>query len=273
MLMMICLWTISFSSLCGPAQNQSRAVWIGDPSAGVGRLKTALWGQWWQSWSREWALPAPWVFGVFRVLPRSWAAVLCSSDRWRSASSQIDSASVGICGGARGLSAGAAGWTSLDCENPPHIAWLPTCWPSRGGSPCSRSSSRWGACSRCWTSSRCGPSRSRFSSRSWLSGGSGGRRALLARCRHLTRPLALCPGHEVVAVAVATSIPEVHTLGGDDIVVVAGYPAAAGAGSARQGADRALNCSKETEQVKLPVSVINYFILRRVCFVWWHCAA
>lgn len=48
----------------------------------------------------------------------------------------------------------------------------------------------------------------------------------------------------------ATAIPEVHALGGDDVVVVACYPAAAGAGSTRQGADRALNCSKETE--KLP---------------------
>lgn len=48
----------------------------------------------------------------------------------------------------------------------------------------------------------------------------------------------------------AAAIPEVHALGGDDVVVVACYPAAAGAGSTRQGADRALNCGKETE--KLP---------------------
>lgn len=49
----------------------------------------------------------------------------------------------------------------------------------------------------------------------------------------------------------ATPVPEVHTFGGDDVVVVARCPAAAGAGSTRQGADRALNYSKEREQVKL----------------------
>lgn len=43
-----------------------------------------------------------------------------------------------------------------------------------------------------------------------------------------------------------TAEPEVRTLGGDDVVVVAGHPRAAGAGGARQGANRAPNCGQET---------------------------
>lgn len=78
-------------------------------------------------------------------------------------------------------------------------------------------------------------------------GGSDRPRVLTAWCRNLAGPLALFLGHEVVGVAVATAKPEVHALGGDDIVVVAGYPAAAGAGGTRQGADGALDCGKQTE--------------------------
>lgn len=192
----------------------------------------------------EWAFHcAPWVF---RILPRCWTGVLCSSTMGRPAVAQMDSGSVGMCGGTCGLSAGAAGRASVDYENPPHVARPSTCWTSRGGSTCSRSSSRCGACSWC-------RSMGRFSS------GSGSDRlgAPLARCRNLARPLALSSGHEVVAVAVATSIPEMLTLGGDDIVVVAWYPVAAGAGSTRQGADRALNCSKETGWVKLPTMTVK----------------
>lgn len=134
---------------------------------------------------------------------------------------------MGVRGCARGLSAVAASRTSLDGEDPPHVA--PACRPPGGRPPCSGSS--------------------RSTSRGPRRGGSspGGRlsRALLAWRGHLTRPLALCPGHEVVAVAVATSIPEMHTPGGDDIEVVAGHPSAAGAGGTRQGADGALNYSKQ----------------------------
>lgn len=43
----------------------------------------------------------------------------------------------------------------------------------------------------------------------------------MARRGNRTCPLALLPGHEVVAVAMAAAIPEVHTLGGDDVVVIA----------------------------------------------------
>lgn len=78
-------------------------------------------------------------------------------------------------------------------------------------------------------------------------GGSDRPRVLAAWRGNLAGPLALVLGHEVVAVAVATAIPEVHALGGDDVVVVACYPAAAGAGGTRQGADGALDCRKQTE--------------------------
>ena len=185
---------------------------------------------------------APWVF---RVLPRCWAGVLGSSTMGRPTRA-LDSASVGVCGGACGLSAGAAGRASLHGENPAHVAWASTCWPSRCGSTCSSSSSRCGACS--WW----GPCRGGLSPRGGTSSGSDWARARLARRRNLARPLALGAGHEVVAVTVATSVPEVHALGGDDVEVVAGNPVAAGAGSTRQGADGALNCSRGTEGARLP---------------------
>lgn len=76
----------------------------------------------------------------------------------------------------------------------------------------------------------------------------------MARCREGTGPLALLPGQEVVAVAVATAIPEVCALGGEDVVVVACNPGAAGAGGARQGADGAHNCSTQTQQNGTTVS-------------------
>lgn len=63
--------------------------------------------------------------------------------------------------------------------------------------------------------------------------------------RSLTHPLALFQGHKIVAVAMTTAVPEVHALGGDDVIVIAGGPGAAGAGSAGQRADRVLNCSRE----------------------------
>lgn len=236
-----CLWMMwlwIFSSFSDSTPNQSRAEWIGAPSAGVKRLLTALWCRWRWVWGREWALgSAP---GFLKVLPRCWAGVLSSSGGRRPAATQIDSGPVCMCGSTRGLVAGG-GRATMDCENPPHVAWTPVCWPSSGGSSCS-SSSR--------PSSRCCPSRGRSSSRRRLSGVGG--RQLLAGCGHLARPLALCSGHEVVVVAVATAEPELHTLGGDDVIVVAWCPAAAGAGGTRQGADGALNCSKETKQAKLP---------------------
>lgn len=83
-------------------------------------------------------------------------------------------------------------------------------------------------------------------------GGSDQPRVLATWRGNLAGPLALVLGHEVVAVAVATAIPEVHALGGEDVVVVACYPAAAGAGGTRQGADGALDCRKQTET--LPTS-------------------
>lgn len=43
----------------------------------------------------------------------------------------------------------------------------------------------------------------------------------------------------------ATAIPEVHTLGGDDVVVVAGDPGAAGARRTRQSANGALAWREE----------------------------
>lgn len=43
----------------------------------------------------------------------------------------------------------------------------------------------------------------------------------LAHRRLRTGSQAFCSGHEVVVIAVATSIPEVHTPGGDDVEVVA----------------------------------------------------
>lgn len=76
----------------------------------------------------------------------------------------------------------------------------------------------------------------------------------MARCREGTGPLALLPGQEVVAVAMATAIPEVRALGGEDVVVVACYPGAAGAGGARQGADGAHNCSTQTQRNRTTVS-------------------
>lgn len=63
--------------------------------------------------------------------------------------------------------------------------------------------------------------------------------------RNQTCPLALFLGHKVVAVAMTTTKPEVHALGGDGVVVVAGYPSAAGASSTRQRAKRALNWREE----------------------------
>lgn len=57
--------------------------------------------------------------------------------------------------------------------------------------------------------------------------------------------LALCLGHEIVAVAMATSIPEMRTLGCQDIIVVAWRPDGAGAGGPRQRAGGALNCNKQ----------------------------
>lgn len=68
----------------------------------------------------------------------------------------------------------------------------------------------------------------------------------LAGRGNLTRPPTLFQAHKVVAVAVTTAEPEVRALGGDDVVVVAGFPGAAGAGGARQRADGALDCREET---------------------------
>lgn len=89
-------------------------------------------------------------------------------------------------------------------------------------------------------------------------GGSDRPRVLTARCGNLAGPLALFLGHEVVAVAVATAIPEVHALGGDDIVVVACHPAAAGAGGTRQGADGALDCRKQTKRERRAASQLGF---------------
>lgn len=68
----------------------------------------------------------------------------------------------------------------------------------------------------------------------------------LAGRGNLTRPPTLFQAHKVVAVAMTTAEPEVRALGGDDVVVVAGFPGAAGAGGARQRADGALDCREET---------------------------
>lgn len=140
-----------------------------------------------------------------------------------------------MCGSTRGLAA-SGGRATLDCENSPHVAWTPACWPSCSSS--SRPSCRCTACSRCC------PSRGRSSTwrRLWQR---------LAGCGHLACPLALCSGHEVVIVAVATSKPELLTCGADNIKVVAWCPSTAGAGGARQGADGALDYSKEIEHIKL----------------------
>lgn len=43
----------------------------------------------------------------------------------------------------------------------------------------------------------------------------------MVRRRGRTCPLALLPGHEVVAVAIAAAVPELDTLGGEDVVVIA----------------------------------------------------
>lgn len=63
--------------------------------------------------------------------------------------------------------------------------------------------------------------------------------------RSLTNPLALFQGHKVVAVAMTIAVPEVHALGGDDVIVIAGDPGAAVASSAGQRADGVLNCRRE----------------------------
>lgn len=67
----------------------------------------------------------------------------------------------------------------------------------------------------------------------------------MGRRRNRTGPLAIFLCHKVVAVAVTTTEPEVHTLGGDDVVVVAGDPGAAGARGARQSANGALSWGEE----------------------------
>lgn len=78
-----------------------------------------------------------------------------------------------------------------------------------------------------------------------LSGGRGRLRPLLRGRR--TRPLALPSGREAVAVAVATSVPEVRTLGRDDVEVVPRHPVGAGASGTGQGADRTLNWEDKNE--------------------------
>lgn len=160
---------------------------------------------------------------VLRVLPCSWSRVLCSCDSCRPTCSQVNPGSVGLSGSTWRLPAGG-GRATLDCENPPHVVW-----PPRGGVSSRRHS--------------------------------GSNRALLDRRRRRTRTLAFSAGHEVVVVSIATSKPEVNTLCCDDIIVVAGFPAAAGAGGARQRADRALNCSKETEQRRV------FYLLMTIIFV------
>lgn len=57
----------------------------------------------------------------------------------------------------------------------------------------------------------------------------------------LTASLALVSCHEVVAVAVAASKPEVCAFGGDDVKVVAWCPSGARSGRTGQGADRAFD--------------------------------
>lgn len=124
--------------------------------------------------------------------------------------SQGGPAPVGVRGGARDLPSRRG---ALRCEAPPCCAARPHDL-SRGG----------------------GPRRSGISS-GWSVGpalGGGGA---------LAHPLAVGSGHKVVAVAVATAVPEVGALGREDVEVVAGHPAAAGAGGAGQRADGSLNCS------------------------------
>lgn len=96
--------------------------------AGGGQLLTAL---------RDWrkgaglfvVLPA-----VFRVLPRCRTAVLGSSTVRRAAVAQVESSSVSVRGGARGLPAAAARRAAVDREDPAHVARASTCGPSWGGS-------------------------------------------------------------------------------------------------------------------------------------------
>lgn len=94
----------------------------------------------------------------------------------------------------------------------------------------------------------------------------------MAWLRNLTGPLTLLQAHKVVAVAMTTAKPEVHTLGGDDVVVVAGHPSAAGASGARQGANRALNCRQETEinpnVIVVPLVVIFFSLLQSSYCDW-----
>lgn len=166
----------------------------------------------------------------FGFLPCSWLAVLSSCGNWRPANTQIHSTSVGMCGGACGPSTGAVLWATLHCENPPHVVRATICWVHR------------------WNQWSC--SRRRFSRGARLSARYYRLWGLLSGRRHLTRPLTLCFGHEIVAVAIATSIPEVGTLRSDDIKVVPWDPVTAGASSTRQRADRFLNCIKKKANYK-----------------------
>lgn len=145
--------------------------------------------------------------------------------RGRSAGgAQQDSGPVGVVGGALGPPAGGPGRSPLDCEDPPRAARAPSRRPPGRGPPSAGLSSRGGLCGR-----------------------RGRLRAPLAPGGSPAAPLALRPGHEVVAVAVATSVPEVHALAGGGVVVVARHPGAAGAGGARQRADGALDCRQDGE--------------------------
>lgn len=145
-------------------------------------------------------------------LPRCRAAMLRRGSRERTTVAQLGSTSASVRGSAGGLSAGAAVRGAVDRRRSP-----------RGG----------GAAAR------------RSAGARGLSDRIGWPLLRMAWRRKLTCPLALFLGHKVVAVAMTTTKPEVHALGGGGVVVVAGHPGAAGASSARQGARGALGWREE----------------------------
>lgn len=140
------------------------------------------------------------------LLPGCGAAELGGGAGPRPVDAQVESAPVGVGGGAGGVASRR--------EHAAHGASGPG---ASGG---------WGDT---WSGPRSGPRSGR------------GLGLPLARRGARARPLALHPGQEVVAVAVATAVPEVDAPGGQDVVVVARNPDAAGAGGSRQRADGALD--------------------------------
>lgn len=67
---------------------------------------------------------------VFRVLPRCRTAVLGSSTVRRASVAEVESSSVSVRGGARGLPAAAARRAAVDREDPAHVARASSCGPS-----------------------------------------------------------------------------------------------------------------------------------------------